>query len=470
MMTTPTARALSALVVTCALIEGRLPGLVASPHDPGAARTTAPAFTKVYPLKAEEGVFAYARISPDGRQLVYASEMPDPPGSKVIKRTVTLVDLKTQTMVFTEPGIDAYWSNDGRRMIYRSMPGTGDSVAIRHEETGAVARRIAPVNLGDYYSWAVRDGKDLILTILSNYYYLDGDQGVMPSARVTSCPGIGVGERPLISKDGRRITTFVRGNIVVRDLTDCDDILDTGIQGAKADFSWDGRYIAFHVAKPDLKGYEIQVVDTTRRTVRTVTNLPGSSLFPSWTRDGRLCFRYDGEDYRGFMIEDHVLDAPERPLPPGGAKVPSAPQWADLFPETPLPPHRVNLVMIWATWSAHSPQALVDLQRAGADFRKQRDDAAVWTALEIGSWRSDVDRMRQANGITLPEIPLAPARLTETEALNQIPTTLLFRDGVAIDRRLGAQSYEELRAWVRQALDSRPQLDPRSGSRVRPRR
>jgi hypothetical protein len=450
MMRTPAARALIALAITCAIVEGRMPGLVASPGTP---RATAPTFAKVYPLKAEEGVFAYARISPDGQQLVYASEMPDPPGSKVIKRTVTLVDLKTQKILFSEPGIDAYWSNDGTRMIYRSMPATGDVVAIRHEDTGAIVRSIAPVNLGDYYSWAVRDGKNLVLTIDSHYYYLDGDQGVMPAGRVIACPGIGVGDRPLISKDGRRITTFVRGNIVVRDLTDCDNILDTGIQGAKADFSWDGRYIAFHVAKPDLKSYEIQVVDTTRRTVRTVTNLPGSSLFPSWTRDGRLCFRYDNGDYRGFMIEDHVLDAPERPLPPGGAKVPPAPRWADLFPETPLPPHRVNLVMIWATWSAHSPQALVDLQRAGAYFRQERDDASVWTALEIGSWRSDVDRMRQANGITLPEIPLAPARLTETEALNQIPTTILFRDGVAIDRRLGAQSYDQLRAWVGQALD-----------------
>jgi hypothetical protein len=451
-MRSPATRALIALVVTCALIEGRLPGLAASPESPSA---TTPTFARVYPLKAEEGVFAYARISPDGRQLVYASEMPDPPGSKAIKRTVTLVDLKTQTILFTAPGIDAYWSNDGTRMIYRSMPGTGDSVAIRHEDTGVIAHDIAPVNLGDYYSWAVRDGKNLILTIDSHYYYLDGDQGVMPSGRVSPCPGIGVGDRPLISKDGQRITTFVRGDIVVRGLTDCDNILDTGIQGAKADFSWDGRYIAFHVAKPDLKGYEIQVVDTTRRTVRTVTSLPGSSLFPSWTRDGRLCFRYDGEDYRGFMIEDHVLDVSERPLPAGGAKVPAAPRWADLFPETPVPPHRVNLVMIWATWSAHSPQALVDLQRAGAYFRQQQDDASVWTALEIGSWRTDVDRMRQANGITLPEIPLAPARLTETEALNQIPTTILFRDGVAIDRRLGAQSYDQLRAWVGQALDPR---------------
>ena len=50
----------------------------------------------------------------------------------------------------------------------------------------------------------------------------------------------------------------------------------------------DNRYVAFHVAKKDLKGYEIVVVDTQDRTVRYVTELPGSSLFPSWTKDGRL--------------------------------------------------------------------------------------------------------------------------------------------------------------------------------------
>ena len=37
------------------------------------------------------------------------------------------------------------------------------------------------VPLGDYFSWAMRDGKNLILTIQSNYYYLDGDYGVMPA-------------------------------------------------------------------------------------------------------------------------------------------------------------------------------------------------------------------------------------------------------------------------------------------------
>ena len=36
-----------------------------------------------------------------------------------------------------------------------------------------------------------------------------------------------------------------RGVVVVRNIADCADIIDTGLPGAKADFSWDGRYIAF---------------------------------------------------------------------------------------------------------------------------------------------------------------------------------------------------------------------------------
>ncbi len=421
-----------------------------------AAPAAGPVFHKVYPLQPQEGVFAYARIAPEGNLLAYASEITES-STRTLKRTVTVVDLAAQKILFTEPGIDAYWSNDGQRMIYLSMQGMGSNVSMRHQSSGEITRGVAPVPLGDYFSWAVRDGKNLILTIQSNYYFLDGDKGVMPNGHVPSCPGIGTGDRPLISKDGQRITTFVRGAIVVRDLTDCDNVFDTGIQGAKADFSWDSRYVAFHVAKPTMKGYDVQIVDTQKHTVRTMTSsLAGSSLFPSWTKDGRLCFRYDGDDYRGFMIVDHPLDVPEQPLPPGGAKVPANPRWADLFPETPAPASHVALVMIWATWSAHSPQALIDLQRAGEYFKGHGEDATVTTALEIGSLRPDVERMRRANGITLPEIPLAPARLQSTEALNQIPTTLLFRDGVMVDRRLGAQSFDDLKTWVGQALGSAP--------------
>src|SRR5262249_748818 len=153
-------------------------------------------------------------------------------------------------VLYTEPGIDAYWSIDGTRIIYSGSAG----VSIRHMDNGTVVPNVVPSGLGDYYSWARRDGKDLILTISSNYYYLNGDNGVMPAQRVSTCPTIGTGERPLISKDGKRITTFVHGNVVVRGLDNCDDIIDTGIQGAKADFSWDGRYIAFHAVRPDSGG------------------------------------------------------------------------------------------------------------------------------------------------------------------------------------------------------------------------
>ena len=401
-------------------------------------QANAPTFKRVLELKPSEGVFAYARISPDGRTLAYASEMSG-------RRTVTVVDLESKQVLFSDPGIDAYWSNDGRRMIYLSNR-TG--VTIRHQDTGEVVGNIAPASLGDYFSWAVREGRNLILTISSNYYYLEGDKGLLPHARVASCPGIGIGDRPLISKDGRRITTFVRGAVVVRNLSDCDGVLDTGIQGAKADFSFDGRYVAFHAAKPDGRGYDIQVVDTDRRTVRAVTNFAGSSYFPSWTSDGRLNFRYDGADYRGFITASNVLSVPERPLPSGPTRVQANARWQDLFPETPRPSSRLAVVLIWATWSAHSPDALTDLQRADRHFREAGSSVGVFTALETGSQRADVERMRQMHQIALPEIPLAPERLARTEALNQIPTTLLFRDGVVVDRRLGAQTYDDIVSWV----------------------
>ena len=431
--------------LTSLLVGLTLLGVQAAPR-PAPVR-----FERVYPLQPDEGVFAYARISPSGRLLAYASEMP---AGRRVTQTVTVVDLRTGQTLFTEPGIDAYWSNDGSRMIFRSaLNPAHDSVSIWHKDTGALARDVAPVSLGDYFSWSLRDGKDFIMTIQSRYYNLDGDRGVLPAGTVASCAGIGTGDRPLISKDGRRITTFVRGAVVVRNVTDCQDMLNTGLQGAKADFSWDGKYVAFHTAKPGSKAYEISVVDIARRTVRTVTDLPGSSLFPSWTQDGRLCFRYDGDDYRGFMMASNVLSAPERPLPAASAAlVPAAPRWNELFPETPAPAHKINVVLIWSSWSAHGPMALAALQQADAYFRGHGIDAGAVTALELSSRRADVDRVRRHESITLPEIPLAPERLAFTEALNQIPTTLLFRDGVQIDRRLGAQTYDQLREWVTAAL------------------
>lgn len=414
----------------------------------GFAQTPAPRFEPVHVLRPDEGVFAYARVTPDGRYLAYASQERVVPRGVQASRTITVIDLQTREVVYTEPGIDAYWSNDGSRMIYSSAANDSRGVSIRHHPSGQITRQVAPEELGDYYSWAVRDGRNLIVTILGNYYYLDGDRAVTPYGRVPSCPGIGAASRPLVSHDGTRITTFVRGTVVIRDLTDCDDVIDTGIAGGKADFSWDGRYVAMHVLKEDGRGYELQVVDLQQKTVRTVTNLPGSSLFPSWLRDGRLFFNYDGQDYRGFMIASDFMDTPPRPLPADRNKVASRVAWSDIFPETPAPAHDMNLVMVWSTWSAHSPEALMWLQQARDYFRHQADDIGVMTAIEPATRGDDAAAMLKRYDIALPQIPLDPQRFVRTEAKNQIPTTLLFRRGTLIDTRLGAQTFSELRDWL----------------------
>lgn len=431
-----------------------LAGLLVAVASTGMARTAGVTFEKVYSLQPNEGVFAYARISPNGRYLAYASQMPNPSG-RGITQTETVIDLKDKSILFTEPGIDGYFSNDNQRLIFLSFANGKHHVAIRNHVTGVVTRDVAPVGLGDYFSWSVRDGRDLILTIQSNFYELEGDRAVLPAGRVTSCPGIGTGDRPLISKDGRRITTFVKGHVVVRGLTDCNDILDTGLRGAKADFSFDGRYVAFHVAKTGGKGFEIVVVDTRDRTVRTVTGLTGNSLFPSWTEDGRLSFRYDGDDYRGFMFASNVLSLPSRPLSAPAASLPDTLAWTDLFPGT-TPRHRTNLVMIWSDWSPHAPNALVDLQRLATDARARGLDLGVMTAVPDGSRRVDIDRILQAYAIQLPEIDLGSDRIHLTGALNQIPTELLFQDGKLVGQQLGPMSYDDLKAWLSSLSPAKP--------------
>jgi thioredoxin-like negative regulator of GroEL len=35
-----------------------------------------------------------------------------------------------------------------------------------------------------------------------------------------------------------------------------------------------------------------------------------------------------------------------------------------------------------------------------------------------------------------------------TAARNQMPTTLLFRDGVLVDQKLGAQTFDQLKQWI----------------------
>jgi hypothetical protein len=407
-----------------------------------------PTFARIYPLAAGEGVFAYARISPDGNYLAYASEAAKSP--LAASRLVKVVDLKNGIVKFSAPGIDAYWAPDGKRMIYSSFAAGDTNVSLFHLPTGLVTPVMVPADLGDYYSWGTRNGKDLILTIIGRYYYLNADRGVLPAVGVQPCPGIGGADRPLLSKDGRRISTFVDGTVVIRNLTNCDDVIDTHVRGAKADFSWDGRYVAMHVL--DRKGgrYDIQVVDIEKRTVRTITTgLNGSSFFPSWTRDNRVCFRYDGSDYRGFVIASNVMSATERPLPVASEHEPAARRWSDIFPETPLPAAAWSLVLVWGTWGAHSQDALVDLQRAGTNLRQQGFDIQEAMATDPGSHEVDIESIMRRNKIAVRRVVLAPQRVWLTEETNQNPTTLLFRNGALVSLRMGAQSVGQLFEWVK---------------------
>jgi hypothetical protein len=81
-------------------------------------------------------------------------------------------------------------------------------------------------------------------------------------------------------------------------------------------------------------------------------------------------------------------------------------------------------------------------------------DVGVLTATEPGSLEPDIARLLARHDVHLPRIPLSAERLRVTEATNQIPTTLLFRDGQLVDRRLGAQSSDELGLWIRGASEA----------------
>jgi hypothetical protein len=410
-----------------------------------------PSITRIFALSPKEGVFAYSRISPSGRFLVYASEGPTRVDSLGHRQIETVVDLQEHKVVLREPGLDAYWSNDETKLIYQSFANPwAPTVTLRDMKSGHVNKNVAPTDLGDYYSWGVRDGRDLILTILGHSYYLAGNRALLPPASIPPCSGMGAGERPLLSKDGRRVTVFVRGTIVVRNLDDCNDIVDTGISGAKADFSWDGRYIAFHTPKRNGDGYEIAIVDLEQRVIRRLTGLTGSSFFPSWTRDGRLSFRYDGPEYHGFLMASHALAAPAEPLPSANSRLSHPATWSRVFPRSSQPTHRWKLVQVWATWSAHSPMALAAAQHEQDLARRSGRDLAVVTATDPASQREDVRRMLNRYDIRLPHIRLSSSGLALTEGTNQMPVVLLFDGDRLVDRRLGAQSSADLDAWLDQ--------------------
>src|SRR6266568_6412861 len=90
------------------------------------ARGGALRFDRVFSLSPDEGVFAYARISPDGGSLAYASERRTTGVVRGISEDVTVINLTTKRVEFREAGIDGWWSNDGARLIFRNQSARRD--------------------------------------------------------------------------------------------------------------------------------------------------------------------------------------------------------------------------------------------------------------------------------------------------------------------------------------------------------
>ena len=386
------------------------------------AVSSEPRFTNLLSLN-DELVFAYSRISGDGRMLVYSSE-PDvgQPSAHPANRILHVYDLTARRMVFETPGIDGYWSPDARHLVYKARATHGEHANIWHRDTGQILTDIMPVSLGDYYSWGEKDGTSTLVTIDGWFVNLHKTVAVSSPSRVPRCPDIGRGARPLVSRDGRRISVFVGAELVLRNLRDCANIQRTGIVAAKADWSADGRYVAFHTAKEHAEGYDLGVIDTVSNTFRRIRQ-DGSAYFPSWTDDQALVFRSQRPGFHGFVRADDVLTVKaDAPAPTAASSInpeTTRREWTGALPEG-----RVVLVLLWAASSAR-PEALREFRQPPI-WPCARTSACV-TALTRRVTMLPSDRYSTRRGLACPVIKARRTGSALLVASTSLPPICCFR-------------------------------------------
>ena len=285
------------------------------------ASSSGPQYARVYTLKPKEGVFAYARISPDGDTLVYASEKT----TRAIRTGSdrrTMVDLASKKilsprMVSTHTGRSTERGSSTRAARASRFATCAPARSPARRPAGT--RRL--LQLGA----ARRQGS--ILTIASNYYYLDGDKAVSADLQGESVrqdrhrrASAHLERRQAHHDLRRRQHRRARARQLRRHLRHRH-------QGREGGFLVGRPLHRLPLAQAEGPATTIQIVDLQQHTVRTLPGLSGSALFPSWTKDGRLCFRYDGPDYRGFMMASNVLDVPAQPLPAVAEPLPRRRTW-----------------------------------------------------------------------------------------------------------------------------------------------
>jgi hypothetical protein len=404
----------------------------------------APRLTRLLKLDRQL-VFAYSRISGDGKLLVYSSERDIGKPLVPTNQRLRVVDLRTSRTLFEDQGIDGYWSPTGEKLVYRSMAESGDQVKVWSRDSGEISNNVIPINLGDYYSWGSSGGVDTLLTIQGWFVSMDASGAKSKPQRMPECEGIrGRGARPLLSRDGERVSIFVSDEIVLRNLRDCLDIVRTGVVGAKADWSRDRKHLSFHTPKKDRPGYDIGILDINEKTFRRIS-LSGSSLFPSWTDDNALVFRYEGPEFTGFIRADNVLAAET-----SAAAAPTLlgnpediqNKWRGVVPNTGL-----SVVLVWASWSGHSAEALAAFANAKLDC-----ELAACARLAAYDPSSNLGDVARVFSNVRPALSLVEAPWDAIQAsggLNQSPTYLFFVDGCLIRRALGTMSSSELSLWIR---------------------
>lgn len=409
------------------------------------------ALHEVFELPDSQQVFAYSRISPDGRYLAYTTERKRRQPENVLQ----IVELSTRKVVFEEKGEDAYWSPDGKKFIFVSTLSASPSVTIVTLPAFSVSRDVAPADLGGYLSWGRDNGRDVIVTIKGNYYFLNGNRISGRPLRVPQCRDGASGERPLVSRDGKRITAFLDTTLIVRNIADCAEIIRTNVEGGKADFSPDGNLIAYHAWKPGGQGYEIEVADLNSKRLYRLSGLKGSSYYPSWTDKGQLLFRYEDINFRGFVVADKFVSGSGRPFPESAPQV--SLDWSDIFPNE-TSPLGLRLVTIWSTWCAHSREALGAAESLQRDRHLGKIDFDVSIAADPTSGPSELVRLMSSN-VHVGSLELLPRNYSRARAINQMPVSLLFNGRQFIARRLGAQPASELAEWVASATSKANSVD-----------